>query len=69
MPMVTEWLCLTKSTLQWRERRLRSVTRVCKTSVYVEPNSRLQWRVIYRTAPEQQLFQLVSITAHDYRRP
>jgi addiction module RelE/StbE family toxin len=29
----------------------------------------LQWRVIYRTAPDQQLFQAVSITAHDYRRP
>ena len=28
----------------------------------------LQWRVIYRTVPEQQLFQVVSITAHDYRR-
>jgi mRNA-degrading endonuclease YafQ of YafQ-DinJ toxin-antitoxin module len=28
-----------------------------------------QWRVIYRTAPDQQLFQVVSITAHDYRRP
>ena len=29
----------------------------------------LQWRVIYRTAPEQQLFQVVSITPHDYWRP
>ena len=29
----------------------------------------LQWRVIYRTEPEQQLFQVISITAHDYRRP
>lgn len=29
----------------------------------------LQWRVIYRGAPEQQLFQVVSITPHDYRRP
>jgi mRNA-degrading endonuclease YafQ of YafQ-DinJ toxin-antitoxin module len=29
----------------------------------------LQWRVIYRLAPDQQLFQLISITAHDYRRP
>ena len=28
-----------------------------------------QWRVIYRTAPDQQLFQVVSITPHDYRRP
>lgn len=28
----------------------------------------LQWRVIYRTEPEQQLFQVISITAHDYRR-
>ena len=29
----------------------------------------LQWRVFYRTASEQQLFQVVSITPHDYRRP
>ena len=29
----------------------------------------LQYRVIYRTVPEQQLFQVVSITPHDYRRP
>lgn len=29
----------------------------------------VQHRVIYRTAPEQQLFQVISITAHDYRRP
>ena len=29
----------------------------------------VQYGVIYRTAPEQQLFQVVSITAHDYRRP
>ncbi|HEY3074592.1 MAG TPA: hypothetical protein VGJ74_05410 [Burkholderiales bacterium] len=29
----------------------------------------LQWRVIYRTVPDQQLFQVVSITPHDYRRP
>ena len=28
----------------------------------------LQWRIIYRTVPEQQLFQVISITAHDYRR-
>ena len=28
-----------------------------------------QWRIIYRTVPEQQLFQVVSITPHDYRRP
>ena len=28
----------------------------------------LQWRVIYRAAPDQQLFQIVSITPHDYRR-
>lgn len=28
----------------------------------------IQYRVIYRTAPEQQLFQVISITAHDYRR-
>ena len=29
----------------------------------------VQYRIIYRVAPEQQLFQVVSITAHDYRRP
>jgi mRNA-degrading endonuclease YafQ of YafQ-DinJ toxin-antitoxin module len=29
----------------------------------------LQWRVIYRTVPEEQLVQVISITAHDYRRP
>jgi len=29
----------------------------------------LQYRVIYRVAPGLQLFQVISITAHDYRRP
>ena len=29
----------------------------------------LQWRVIYRTVPDQQLFQVIWITPHDYRRP
>ncbi len=29
----------------------------------------VQYRIIYRTVPEEQLFQVVSITAHDYRRP
>ena len=29
----------------------------------------LQYRIIYRTVPGEQLFQVVSITAHDYRRP
>ena len=29
----------------------------------------VQYCNIYRTAPEQQLFQVISITAHDYRRP
>ena len=29
----------------------------------------LQYRIIYRLVAEQQLFQVVSITAHDYRRP
>jgi len=28
----------------------------------------IQWRVIYRTIPEELLFQVASITAHDYRR-
>lgn len=28
----------------------------------------IQWRVIYRTIPEEQIFQVASITAHDYRR-
>jgi len=27
-----------------------------------------QWRVIYRAVPEDMLFQVASITAHDYRR-
>ncbi len=29
----------------------------------------VQYRIIYRTVPQQQLLQVVSITAHDYRRP
>ena len=29
----------------------------------------LQWRVIYRTMPDRQRFQVASITPHDYRRP
>jgi len=29
----------------------------------------VQYRIIYRTVPVEQLFQVVSITAHDYRRP
>ncbi len=29
----------------------------------------VQYRIIYRTVPDEQLFQVVSITAHDYRRP
>jgi mRNA-degrading endonuclease YafQ of YafQ-DinJ toxin-antitoxin module len=28
----------------------------------------LQWRVIYRVIPDKLLFQVASITAHDYRR-
>ncbi len=28
----------------------------------------LQFRIIYRSVPAQQTFQIVSITAHDYRR-
>jgi mRNA-degrading endonuclease YafQ of YafQ-DinJ toxin-antitoxin module len=28
----------------------------------------LKYRIIYRLASEEQLFQVVSITAHDYRR-
>ncbi len=28
----------------------------------------LQYRIIYRTVPANQLFEVVSITAHDYRR-
>jgi mRNA-degrading endonuclease YafQ of YafQ-DinJ toxin-antitoxin module len=27
-----------------------------------------KWRIIYRAIPEVQLFQVASITAHDYRR-
>ena len=29
----------------------------------------IQFRLIYRVAPSEQLFQVVSVTAHDYRRP
>lgn len=29
----------------------------------------LQYRVFYQTIPDKQLFQVHSITAHDYRRP
>lgn len=29
----------------------------------------LQWRIIYRVVTEKLLFQVESITAHDYRRP
>jgi addiction module RelE/StbE family toxin len=29
----------------------------------------LQWRVIYRIVAEDLLFQVASLTAHDYRRP
>ncbi len=28
-----------------------------------------KWRVIYRVIPEELLFQVASINAHDYRRP
>jgi mRNA-degrading endonuclease YafQ of YafQ-DinJ toxin-antitoxin module len=29
----------------------------------------IQYRIIYRVVAKEQLFQLASITAHDYRRP
>ena len=29
----------------------------------------LKYRVIYRLVADDQLFQVISITAHDYRRP
>ena len=29
----------------------------------------IQFRVIYRVVASEQLFQVVSLTAHDYRRP
>lgn len=29
----------------------------------------IQYRVIYRVVAADQLFQVVSVTAHDYRRP
>jgi addiction module RelE/StbE family toxin len=29
----------------------------------------IQYRVIYRVVAPSQLFQVVSVTAHDYRRP
>ena len=28
----------------------------------------LQWRVIYRVVAEEQVFQVASVTPHDYRR-
>ena len=28
-----------------------------------------QWRVIYRVVADETLFQVASITVHDYRRP
>jgi mRNA-degrading endonuclease YafQ of YafQ-DinJ toxin-antitoxin module len=28
-----------------------------------------QWRVIYRVVADETLFQVESVTAHDYRRP
>jgi len=28
----------------------------------------LQWRVIYLTVTDQQLFQVMTVTPHDYRR-
>ena len=28
-----------------------------------------QWRVIYCTVPDKQVFQVIAITAHDDRRP
>jgi len=29
----------------------------------------MQFRVIYRVLPDESMFQVMSITAHDYRRP
>ncbi len=29
----------------------------------------LQWRIIYRSLADRQLFQVISVTAHEYRRP
>ena len=29
----------------------------------------IQYRVIYRVVASDQLFQVISVTAHDYRRP
>ena len=29
----------------------------------------IQFRLIYRVVPSEQMFQVISITAHDYRRP
>jgi len=29
----------------------------------------IQYRIIYRVVAADQLFQVVSVTAHDYRRP
>jgi len=40
-----------------------------KWQTYRSSRLGLQWRVIYRTVPDEQLFQVASITPHDYRRP
>ena len=29
----------------------------------------MQFRVIYRVLPDESMFQVMSVTAHDYRRP
>ena len=40
-----------------------------KWNGYRSSRLRLQYRVFYRTVPDEQLFQVVEINAHDYRRP
>ena len=39
-----------------------------KWSGYRSSRLGLQYRVIYRTVPDQQAFQVFEITPHDYRR-
>jgi addiction module RelE/StbE family toxin len=48
----------------FRDEALAGEWRGCRSSRLGD-----QWRVIYRVVAEEALFQVASITAHDYRRP
>ncbi|MCI0559386.1 MAG: hypothetical protein MN733_12900 [Nitrososphaera sp.] len=47
---------------------LRTEALVGKWEGYRSSRLGLQYRVIYQVGPAEQLFQVASITAHDYRR-